>query len=82
MARNDWVIPHVNCVCAVSVPVGGAHEEMLEQYHRCEAEFAAERIQEAFDIRVLRRRICSTWAISAFDKPCDSRPSPTASPWS
>lgn len=30
MARADWTIPQMNCVCAVTVPGGGAHEEMLE----------------------------------------------------
>lgn len=30
--HGDWAIPQVYCVCAVNVPVGGAHEEMLEQY--------------------------------------------------
>lgn len=27
MTRADWAIPQVNVVCAVPVPVGGAHEE-------------------------------------------------------
>jgi hypothetical protein len=31
MPRADWAIPQVNCVCAMSVPVGGANEEMLGQ---------------------------------------------------
>jgi hypothetical protein len=29
IARIRWTIPKVNFVCAVSVPVGGAHEETL-----------------------------------------------------
>lgn len=34
MARANWAIPQVNGYCAVSVPVGGAHEETLEQASR------------------------------------------------
>jgi hypothetical protein len=30
--HGNWAIPQVYCVCGVNVPVGGAHEEMLEQY--------------------------------------------------
>ena len=32
MARANWAIPRVNVVCAVSVPVGGAHEETFKGY--------------------------------------------------
>jgi hypothetical protein len=32
IARIRWTIPQVNSVCAVSVPVGGAHEDTFKGY--------------------------------------------------
>ena len=32
IARIRWTIPQVNFVCAVSVPLGGAHEETFKGY--------------------------------------------------